>query len=215
MSSNATRRPEGGPRRGPQRLVIFTDGASRGNPGEASVGVVITDGEGHTLERVGLAIGRQTNNVAEYTALITALERARRYRVQEVEVRSDSLLLVNQLIGQYRVRHAGLIGLHRRALVLAKGWPRITFRHIPRESNVEADAMANEALDRVERFEREDRGDMIEGVPRAEKAGKADRANTRTAGPNVREGTGVGQVIAGAPLGVPEESPRSTGQGAG
>lgn len=160
------------------------------------MGVVIMDGEGHTLERVGLSIGRATNNVAEYTALITALERARRYQVPEVEVRCDSLLLVNQLIGQYRVRHAGLIGLHRRALALAKGWRRITFRHIPRESNAEADAMANEALDRVERAE------------------KADRA-ARVARPNVRERTGVGQVIAGVPSGAPEESPRSTGQGAG
>jgi ribonuclease HI len=109
---------------------------------------VIRDASGRVVKEISEALGPATNNVAEYTALIRALEEARRMGADEVEARSDSLLLVKQMAGEYKVKHPGLKMLHRRARELAGGFGRFAFLHVPREQNREADRLANEALDR-------------------------------------------------------------------
>jgi ribonuclease HI len=139
-----------------QSVVIHTDGASRGNPGPAAIGVVITDPDGLVLVEMGEALAPTTNNVAEYTAVIRALERAAQLGAKRVQVRMDSQLVVRQLNGSYRVKHADMLPLYRRVLELIKGFDEVTFEHVPREQNVEADRLANLALDR--------RGETPEGT---------------------------------------------------
>lgn len=127
-------------------LVLYTDGAARGNPGPAAVGIVIQDGSGRVLREVARAIGRATNNQAEYRALILGLEEAARLGAAHLEVRMDSELIVRQLSGRYRVKDAALKVLFERASELLRGFPSVTLRHIPREDNRRADALANAAL---------------------------------------------------------------------
>jgi len=98
----------------PKRLIIFTDGASLGNPGQASIGAVIQDGQGKVISRISRRIGHATNNQAEYTAIIAALEEAARLGAEEAEVRSDSELVVKQLNGRYRVKKATLRPLYQK-----------------------------------------------------------------------------------------------------
>lgn len=129
------------------RLIINIDGASRGNPGRASVGVVLRDAEGKTLKEHGRCIGRETNNVAEYTAMIDALRLAAGMGARELVVRSDSQLLVRQLTGRYRVKNPGLKPLFAEIQKLKRGFKAVSFEHVPRERNKRADALANEALD--------------------------------------------------------------------
>jgi ribonuclease HI len=126
---------------------MYSDGASRGNPGPASYGAVVFDAEGHERHRTSAAIGMTTNNVAEYRGLIAGLEAALALGARRVEVRMDSELLVRQAIGRYRVRSPGLIPLHRRVLALRSRFDEVVFRHVPREQNKLADALANQALD--------------------------------------------------------------------
>ena len=134
----------------PHRSVIaYADGASRGNPGPASFGVVVYDEEGQELHQSSRALGRATNNQAEYQGAIAALEAALGLGAREVELRMDSQLVVRQLEGRYRVRNPGLIPLHKRMLDLLSRFQRVTLRHVPREQNREADRLANEALDRT------------------------------------------------------------------
>lgn len=133
-----------------ERFVIYTDGASRGNPGPASLGAIVYRRSGDGLEPVeslAEAIGVATNNEAEYTAVIAGLEAARRAGADDVEVRADSLLLVKQLTGEYRVKAAGLKPLFKRAKGLLEGFSRSKVVHVRREDNMEADALANAALD--------------------------------------------------------------------
>lgn len=127
--------------------VLYCDGASRGNPGQASFGFVLLDGAGKVVAERGEAIGIATNNVAEYRGLVAGLEAAVAASVAELEVRLDSLLLVRQVSGDYRVKAAGLKPLHRRAVSLLARIGNARVVHIPRERNSRADALANAALD--------------------------------------------------------------------
>ena len=128
---------------------IWVDGACRGNPGPASIGGVILDAKGKVLKQISECLGHSTNNIAEYTALIRALEEAKSLGASEVEVRSDSLLLVKQMAGEYRVKHPNLKPLFAKARILAGGFRSFRFLHVPREENRAADRLANLALDRA------------------------------------------------------------------
>ena len=130
-------------------LRIWVDGACRGNPGPASIGGHIEDAEGNVVGRISERLGHGTNNIAEYTALIRALEEAKALGAAEVEVRSDSLLLVKQMAGEFRVKHPHLKPLFEKARALSKGFRSFRFFHVPREENRAADRLANEALDRA------------------------------------------------------------------
>jgi len=125
------------------------DGASRGNPGPAAVGAVIKDEEGRLHSSISKRIGITTNNQAEYTALITALEKAISLGANRVEVKVDSELVVKQIKGIYRVKNAALKPLYQKAKQLQSTLASFTITHIPREQNSEADGLANEALDSV------------------------------------------------------------------
>jgi ribonuclease HI len=128
------------------KLVLYIDGASRGNPGAAGFGVHAQDAAGEVTELFGY-IGRTTNNVAEYQALLQALRFARARGARCVEVFSDSELLVRQVNGEYRVRNPGLVPLHSEARMLLGGFARARVVHVGRERNVEADRLANKAID--------------------------------------------------------------------
>ena len=129
------------------RLVAYIDGGSRGNPGPAGFGVRVEQPDGTLVEELAESIGVATNNVAEYRRLIAALEWARARGEGALHVRSDSLLLVQQMLGRYRVKHPGLQPLHARARLLAHEIGRVTFEHVRRESNADADRLANTAMD--------------------------------------------------------------------
>ena len=123
------------------------DGAARGNPGPAAYGFVLDTPSGAELAGEGVAIGEATNNVAEYRGLIAGLERAVALGVTRLEVRMDSELVVRQMTGRYRVKHPGLVPLFRRARALVESLEHWDIRHVPREQNKRADALANQALD--------------------------------------------------------------------
>jgi ribonuclease HI len=128
--------------------VAYVDGASRGNPGPASYAAILHTPDRKEIFRMGKPLGIATNNAAEYYALITALDYAAHHGIKSLRVRSDSELLVNQMNGRYRVRSKDLKPLHERAAKLANHLEHFTIEHVPREENREADALANEALDR-------------------------------------------------------------------
>lgn len=125
------------------KVKVHCDGASKGNPGPASIGVVITDLEGHTLLEEARYIGHETNNVAEYTALITALEIIQAQASPEVYVFADSDLMVRQMRMEWRVKKRELQELFNRAQKLARSFPRFQITHVRREQNQRADALAN------------------------------------------------------------------------
>lgn len=129
--------------------VLYCDGASRGNPGPASYGFVLFDPSGHPVVEHGKTLGVATNNVAEYEGLVAGLEAALAAGVRHLEVRLDSLLLVRQVMGEFRVKAPGLKALHRRAVGLLTRFEKATIGHVPREQNGRADALANAALDEV------------------------------------------------------------------
>lgn len=129
------------------KLRLFIDGASRGNPGPSAIGIVVQDGRGRVVAEVAEALGKATNNVAEYEALLRALEEARARGADEVEILADSDLLVRQIAGTYRVRSPNLAPLHRAALDALAGFRSWHVTHIPRGRNTAADALANRALD--------------------------------------------------------------------
>lgn len=131
----------------PVRTRLFTDGAARGNPGPAGAGAVIVSPDGHIVAKVGKFLGDETNNVAEYMGLIIGLKRAKAMGIKELDVLSDSELLVKQLKGEYAVKAEHLRPLHDEARVLLKGFSEVELRHIPREENAQADAMSNRAID--------------------------------------------------------------------
>src|SRR6476646_9706828 len=128
-------------------LVAYIDGGARGNPGPAGYGVRIEQPDGTLIEEFGEAIGVATNNVAEYRGLIAALEWARQRGCKNVHVRSDSLLLVQQMLGRFKVKHPGLQPLHAKARLLAHEIGRVTYEHVRREANQHADRLANAAMD--------------------------------------------------------------------
>ena len=129
------------------RLILHCDGAARGNPGPAGVGVHIAAEDGTTVAEIAEGIGEATNNVAEYTAAIRGLERARELGATEVQLRSDSKLFVEQMAGRWKIKNKNLMRLHREVRALAEGFERVTYEHVPRERNVEADRLANEGVD--------------------------------------------------------------------
>jgi ribonuclease HI len=128
-------------------LVAYTDGAARGNPGPASLGVQILDTDGKVVAEESRYLGEATNNVAEYSALLAALEKAIEMGASTLEIRSDSELLVRQMLGQYRVKNPGLKPLYDRAVGLAGRIGSVRYVHVRRELNREADRLANQALD--------------------------------------------------------------------
>jgi ribonuclease HI len=132
----------------PGHLIVSCDGASRGNPGPAGIGVQITDERGGILEEIAQGLGETTNNVAEYTAVLEGLSLAAELGARTVTLRSDSQLLINQLTGRYRVKSEHLEPLYRRVRSIAAGFERISFEHVPREENNAADALANIGVDR-------------------------------------------------------------------
>ncbi len=128
------------------RAVLYSDGASRGNPGPAGAGAVLVLGEGRVL-RLGKFLGVQTNNVAEYQGVIIGLEKALEMGVRTLDVRADSMLAMMQLKGEWKLKNEGLKPLFERARTLIGQFDQVTFRHIPREQNGAADEMSNRAID--------------------------------------------------------------------
>ena len=137
------------------------DGASRGNPGPASYAVVLRDPEGKIALELAKNIGRETNNVAEYFALLAALDYAATHNIAALRVRSDSELLVRQMQGRYKVKSADLKPLHERASKLSRQLQYFAIEHVRRELNRDADALANVALDS---------GDVLSATPDPKRA---------------------------------------------
>ena len=136
------------------RVTVHVDGGARGNPGPAGAGVVISDAaDGGVLYEAGLFLGHATNNVAEYKGMLHGLVMARALKAHEVEVVSDSELLVRQMNGQYKVKNAGLLPLYKQGKVLAAGFETCSFRHVRREQNVLADSLVNRAIDEKKNVE--------------------------------------------------------------
>jgi len=129
------------------KVKLHTDGASRGNPGEAGLGVIIYGAEGQKLLEVSEYLGFTTNNVAEYRALLRGLEEARNLGATEVEIFTDSELLARQINGQYKVKNSGLIPLYQKAKELLSQFAAAQVTHVRRELNKEADRLANLAID--------------------------------------------------------------------
>jgi len=128
-------------------LHLYTDGASRGNPGRAGAGVVIKNGQGITVKRLVKYLGVATNNVAEYEALLLALEKAREMGSPRIAIFADSELMVKQIRGEYGVKNRNLIPLYRKASTLLRGFEGYEINHIVRSKNSEADELANQAID--------------------------------------------------------------------
>ena len=129
------------------RARLFTDGGARGNPGPAAAAYVLEADDGTVLDARGETIGVATNNVAEYTALLMGLAKAAELGVDELEVVSDSELLVKQMLGDYRVKNEALIGLSLEASRLARKVGRVRYTAVRRTENELADQLVNEALD--------------------------------------------------------------------
>jgi len=128
-------------------VKLFTDGGARGNPGPAASAFVLQDEDGEVLDARGDAIGVQTNNVAEYTALLNGLRRAAELGLTEIEVVSDSELMVKQMRGEYKIKNAALRELSIEATRLARAVGTVRYTAVRREHNELADRLANEALD--------------------------------------------------------------------
>ena len=132
------------------KLIIYSDGGARGNPGPAAIGYVILDAGGKELKRARHYLGVATNNHAEYRALIAALEAAANLGFDHIACRLDSELVVKQLNGQYKVKEPSLKPLATEALALTRKFTQVEFTHVPREQNKIADQLVNEALDEHE-----------------------------------------------------------------
>ncbi len=129
------------------RLLIYTDGAARGNPGESGAGVVLKTPEGEEVGRFGRYLGKGTNNFAEYQALLLGLQHAQEFGANDITILSDSDLLVRQLVGEYRVRAAHLRVLFDEAQEMLAEFDKYQIKRIERDKNKEADSMANRAID--------------------------------------------------------------------
>ena len=129
-----------------KKVIINTDGTAEPNPGPAAIGATIKDEQGKIIATISQSIGRATNNQAEYRAVIAALEYAIRLGANQIDMRSDSELVVRQIKGQYRVKKAHLKPLYQQVKQLISQLEGFTITHIPREQNTEADRLANIAL---------------------------------------------------------------------
>jgi ribonuclease HI len=138
-------RPHPGPRL--KTLRVFTDGAARGNPGPAGLGVVIEDEHGMRLRGLHRWLGVATNNEAEYQALIEGLKAVAEWKPDRLEIYLDSKLVVEQVNGRWKVKEARLQALQTKAKELLAGFPEVEIRHVERERNKAADALANQAID--------------------------------------------------------------------
>ena len=127
-------------------ITAYTDGGSRGNPGPAGYGVHIENDAGETIADLKASLGQTTNNVAEYHGLIAALDYALAHGHRRLRVRSDSQLLIRQMLGEYRVKHPGLQPLYEHAKDLTSRFERVVFEHVRRELNKQADRLANDAM---------------------------------------------------------------------
>jgi ribonuclease HI len=138
-----------------KKIIVYTDGGARGNPGNAGVGVVVTDTKRNILKQASKALGIATNNMAEYEAVIVALDVLKKLfkdktKEMEFEFRMDSQLVQRQLIGQYKVKDQNLQTQFSKAFkIIKESFPNISFNHIMREENNLADGLANEAMDRA------------------------------------------------------------------
>jgi len=128
-------------------ITIYADGGSRGNPGPAASGAVLLDASGNLIREVGRNLGIATNNVAEWTALVIALEAAGELGATTLRIRMDSELVVKQVLGTYRVRHPALIPLHAHVRRLLASFEQYDIAHVPRAENAAADAVVNRLLD--------------------------------------------------------------------
>lgn len=141
-----------------QKIIVYTDGGSRGNPGPAAIGVAIYNGAGHLLKSYGKAIGIATNNEAEYGAVIFALEKVKalfgkeKIKEMQCEVYMDSELVVRQLNGEYKIEQERLLPLFIKIWNLRVDFGSLAFAHVPREQNREADRLVNQALDSEQRI---------------------------------------------------------------
>ena len=129
------------------RLTVNVDGGARGNPGPAAVGVVVRDADGEVLEERGERIGRATNNVAEYRALLLGIERAAALGADELDLVGDSELVVKQMKGQYKVKDETMRELNAEVKAALRGFESWSIRHVRRAQNADADRLVNKALD--------------------------------------------------------------------
>lgn len=130
----------------PKNYILYIDGASRGNPGPAGIGVVILDDKKKKIREMYKYIGLTTNNVAEYSALIHGLEETARLEADKVTVKMDSEFVVKQLSGEYRVKDPAIRTLFEKSLSILKNFKNFEIKHIDREKNREADKLANKAI---------------------------------------------------------------------
>jgi ribonuclease HI len=131
------------------KVIAHVDGGARGNPGPAAAGCVITSPEGEVLGEYSHLLGAQTNNVAEYRALLLALAKARELGASEIEVIGDSELIAKQVKGIYKVKHPAMKPLYLEAMEALRGFERWSIRTVPRAQNADADALVNAALDQA------------------------------------------------------------------
>ena len=129
------------------KITIYTDGAARGNPGPAAIGVALKDEAGNTVATICRTLGVKTNNQAEYLAVIAGLEKAISLGAKQVVLKSDSELVVRQLMGLYKVKNADLKELYQKVVALTGRLEKFSALNIPREQNKQADALCNKALD--------------------------------------------------------------------
>jgi ribonuclease HI len=129
------------------KLTVNVDGGARGNPGPAAIGVVVRDADGGVVDAVGETIGKTTNNVAEYRALLRGVELAAAHGATELELVGDSELVVRQIEGRYKVKNAAMKELHAQAKKALTGFDHWSIRHVKRGQNADADKLVNEALD--------------------------------------------------------------------
>jgi ribonuclease HI len=129
------------------KATLHTDGGARGNPGPAGIGVVLRDHKNDVIAEIGRGIGATTNNVAEYTALIEGLKLALEKGVTDIDIRVDSELLVNQLLGNWKIKSEGLRPLAVKARALMNRFDSFDIQHVRRELNADADKLANQGMD--------------------------------------------------------------------
>lgn len=152
MTQGSLFEPDGAAPSGHDELFVYSDGGARGNPGPAAIGAVVVDQSADPpvrLASVSERIGETTNNVAEYRALIAGLEAAAPFRPRRLRVRADSMLVVQQLRGEWKVKQPHLRPLFDRARALLAEFPDVELAHVPRAENADADALVNAALDLV------------------------------------------------------------------
>ena len=129
------------------KAILYSDGASRGNPGLAGAGAVLIDADGHVIAELTKFLGVTTNNVAEYEGFIIGLEEAKRRGIDDLDARMDSKLVVEQMRGRWKIKHPNMKPLAHKAGALFATFPTRTIAHVPREENSIADALSNRAID--------------------------------------------------------------------